>query len=89
MELPMISRLRSREMASATSTWRGQDFPKMAATRAPLETRAFSVGSVSGVLDGWCVLPKAASFAFLSSTSFMALKNSVSTGLAPGQPPSM
>ena len=85
----MISRLRSLEMPSATSTWRGHDLPKMVATCAPQDIRAFRVGSVSGVRAGWCVLPNAASLAFLSSTSRMALKNSVSTGLAPGQPPSM
>lgn len=52
----------------------GAGFPKTAATRAPLDIRAASVGSVSGVWEGWCVLPKAASFAFLNPTPLMAVE---------------
>ena len=76
-------------MAPRTSTtWRSHDFPKIVTTGVSAETSSRRFGSSSARFDRWRVEPKAASFAVRHVIPRAALKNSMSFGFEPGQPPS-
>ncbi len=85
----IISRFSPSVVLSALSTCRSHVLPKMVTTGAPDATRAFMLGSSEALSFTRRVDPKAASFAFLSLTRRISLKNSISRGFEPGQPPSM
>ena len=80
----------SSDVRSASATWRSQDLATMQATGAPASMRLANTSSFSGLTPARRVEPKATSVAVPSCSSFLArAKNSMSFGLAPGQPPSM
>ncbi len=84
-----ISRFSSRVVRRASSTWRSWALATRVTTGAPDVRSAFTWGS-SAALPPLRVAPNATSWAFLNVISCWArAKNSVSRGLAPGQPPSM
>ena len=80
----------SRDVRSASATWRSHDLATMQATGAPASRRLASTASCSGLTPARRVEPNATSVAVPSVSSFLArAKNSTSLGFAPGQPPSM
>ena len=86
----IIDRFSSSVVRSASSTWRSWDFATSVTTDAPLSRRAATCGSSAARTPARRVAPNAASLAWRRSSSAAARrKNSVSFGLAPGQPPSM
>ena len=85
-----IARFSSSVVRSASSTWRSCDLATSVTTEAPLSRSAAISGSSAAATPARRVAPKAASRACRRSSSWAARrKNSVSLGLAPGQPPSM
>ena len=85
-----ISRFSSRVVRRASSTWRSCDLATSVITGAPDSSSALTCGSSEALPPARRVAPKATSSACLKSISCWArAKNSVSRGLAPGQPPSM
>ena len=80
----------SSDVRSASATWRSHDLATMQATGAPASIRLARTASSSGFTPARRVDPKATSVAVPRCSSFLARsKNSMSLGLAPGQPPSM
>ena len=80
----------SSEVRSASATWRSQVLATMQATGAPASMRLARTASSSGRTPARRVEPKATRVAVESVSSSRArAKNSMSLGLAPGQPPSM
>ncbi len=85
-----IARFSSRVVRRASSTWRSWDLATSVITGAPDATSAASWASSAALPPACLVAPKATNWAFFRSSSAAArAKNSVSRGLAPGQPPSM
>ena len=85
-----ISRFSSSVVRSARSTWPVCDFATRHTTDASESTSARTRGSCAATPPARRVAPKAARVAWRRSSSVRARsKNSVSFGLAPGQPPSM
>ena len=83
----MLFKFSSLDIPKATSTWKSQDFPTKQ-TDFVLEFKiADKPGSFSALRPAFFVIPKAVKVEFFSSKPFW--KNSVSDGLAPGQPPSI
>ena len=70
-------------------TWSSQLLPKIVTTGVSAATSSRRFGSLAAVLERWRVEPNAASFAVCQVIPRAALKNSMSFGLEPGQPPSM
>ena len=83
----MFSKFSSFEIPKATSTWKSQDFPTKQTDLVFEFIIADKPGSFSALLPDLFVIPKAVNFEFFKSKPFW--KNSVSDGLAPGQPPSI
>ena len=80
----------SSEVRSASVTWRSQALATMHTTGVSAETSVVSTSSRSARTPARRVDPKATRVAVLSRSSRGArAKNSLSLGLAPGQPPSM
>ena len=80
----------SSVVRSASVTWRTSDFATIVTTGACESSSARTCGSSWARTPALRVAPKATSFACLRSSSAAArAKNSVSLGIAPGQPPSM
>ena len=69
-------------------TWSSQLLPKIVTTGVSAATSSRRFGSSSALFERWRVEPKAASFAVCQVIVRAALKNSMSFGLEPGQPPS-
>ncbi len=85
-EPEIISRFSSRVVRSALSTWKSQVFPNTVQTGAGDEARAAMQASALSGTPARRVLPKAQSLDLFSSGG--SPKNSSSTGLEPGHPPS-
>ena len=89
-ESATIRRFSSPLVRKARSTCAGSDFATMVITGAPESSRPRSCGSFSAAVPGWQVEPKATSLAVARLSSLAArAKNSVSLGMAPGQPASI
>lgn len=85
-----ISRFSSRVVRRASSTCRSCALATSVITGAPDFRSAFTWGSSAALPPALRVAPNATSWAFSKVISCWArAKNSVSRGLAPGQPPSM
>ena len=84
-----MSRFSCGVAPSTSMTWSSQLLPKIVTTGVSAATSSRRFGSSSGRFERWRVEPKAASFARSQRTSRAALKNSMSFGFEPGQPPSM
>ena len=86
-----IARFSSSVVRSACSTCRTSDLATSVTTGARESSSARTCGSSAARAPALRVAPKATSIACLqlSSPSAARAKNSVSLGIAPGQPPSM
>ena len=74
-------------MPKATSTWKSQLLPNKQTDELFELIKDDNMGSFFALCSDFLVIPKAVRFAFLKFWSL--LKNSVSVGFAPGQPPSI
>ena len=83
----MFSKFSSFEIPNATSTWKSHDFPTTQTAFVFEFSIADNPGSFSALLPAFLVIPNAVNVEFLKFKPFW--KNSVSDGLAPGQPPSI
>ncbi len=70
-------------------TCSSQLLPKIVTTGVSARSSSVRFGSFRAVFERWRVEPNAASLALVQRMSFAALKNSMSLGFEPGQPPSM
>ena len=90
---PTLSAIMSRFSAgvapSTSVTWSSQLLPKIVTTGVSARTSSCRFGSVAAVFARCRVEPNAASLALRQVMSFAFLKNSMSFGFEPGQPPSM
>ncbi len=85
-----MARFSSAVVRSARSTCRMSDLATRHTTEVSASTSARICGSSSTATPALRVAPNATSTAFFSCSSVRArAKNSVSFGMAPGQPPSM
>ena len=85
-----IARFSSPVVRRARSTCRMSDLATRQTTGVPASSRACTCRSLATSTPALRVEPNATSSAFLRSSSvFARSKNSVSLGMAPGQPPSM
>ena len=86
-----MARFSSSVVRSARSTCRTSDLATRVITGAPESSSARTCGSSSARTPALRVAPKATSWRVRSASSPGAAlaKNSVSLGIAPGQPPSM
>ena len=84
-----MSRFSAGVAPSTSTTCSSQLLPKIVTTGVSAATSSRRLGSSSGRLERWRVLPNAASFACCQRSFRAAAKNSMSLGLEPGQPPSM
>ena len=85
-----IAKFSSSEVLSARSTWRSCDLATTVMIGACESKSARTCSSSAAFTLGRRVAPKATNCAFLNFNSLATrAKNSVSRGLAPGQPPSI
>ena len=83
----IFSRLSSFLISRAVFTWKSQAFPTTQIAEHEAFIKDDKEGSFSALLPVFFVIPKAVKILLLRLRGFE--KNSVSTGFAPGQPPSM
>jgi hypothetical protein len=88
-ESATMSRFSCGVAPRTSTTWSSQLLPKIVTTGVSAATSSRRLGSFSAVFDRWRVDPNAASFAVCQVIDWAALKNSMSFGFEPGQPPSM
>ncbi len=84
-----MSRFSAGVAPSTSTTCSSQLLPKIVTTGVSAATSSRRLGSSSGRLALWRVLPNAASRACCQRSLRAAAKKSMSLGLEPGQPPSM
>ena len=78
----------SRSVRSASVTWRSHALPTRQTTSVPASSRSRSTWESSARSPAFRVMPNAVSVLVFRVSLVASLKNSVSRGFAPGQPPS-